>query len=235
MRRDLILLIAGTLASFPLGLVVGLPWLLPVLNAVPAYVLLVHRLRKGERGGAVRAAIWWAGVLALTGTLCLSLWPSAAEEVALGRPEGFLGWIDDGREAESSPPLFLPRQLAQLAAFAALGLATAGSLSTVMGAVLVNDVSFYAAGLLRDDIPAWAVLPLGWPPWTFARMAALCILGVVLAEPLVHRLFPTARQNLKVVGRAPYYVAALTGLLVAWVLQAALTPVWAGWLRALQG
>lgn len=235
MRNDLIVLILGTVVSFPLGLALGQPWLLPILNAAPAYVVLVHRLRKGERGGAVRAAIWWAAALAMAGTLCLSLWPAAAQTVALGSPEGFLDWIDDGQGVEGSPRLFLPRQLVQLAVFVALGLATAGSLSMVMGAVLLNDVSFYAAELAAGGVAAWAVVPLGWPPWTIFRMTALCILGVVLAEPMVFRLFPTARQNLKVIGRMPYYMAALTGFLVAWVLQAALWALWSGWLEALGG
>jgi len=40
----------ATILSYPIGLALKQPWLLPVLNALPAYVVLVHRLRKGERG-----------------------------------------------------------------------------------------------------------------------------------------------------------------------------------------
>ncbi|MEE8218896.1 MAG: hypothetical protein V3S03_08025, partial [Vicinamibacteria bacterium] len=76
MRNDIMVLILGTVVSFPLGLALGLPWLLPVLNSLPAYIVLVHRLRKGERGGAVRTVIWWAAALAIAGTACLSLWPT---------------------------------------------------------------------------------------------------------------------------------------------------------------
>jgi hypothetical protein len=56
---------------------------------------------------------------------------------------------------------------------------------------------------------------------------------VVLAEPLLFRLFPGARQKLKVVGRMPYYIATLSGLLLAWALRAALAPMWGHWLRHL--
>jgi hypothetical protein len=236
MRNDIIALILGTLVSFPLGLAIGVPWLLPVLNALPAYILLVHRLRKGERGGAVRTAIWWAATLAMAGTACLIVWPAPTEGLILNGPEyqkEMLDWIETGKGSEGSLSLVLPRQLLQIGIFAALSLATGGALSVVMGAVLMNDVSFYVAGLASGGTPAWAVVLLGWPPWTIARMSALCILGVVLAEPLVFRLFPTARKRLKVIGRMPYYMAGLSGIVTGWILQAALGPLWSTWLRGL--
>lgn len=236
MRNDIIVLILTTMVSFPLGLALGQAWLLPILNAIPVYIVLVHRLRKGERGGAVRTAIWWAGALAMAGTVCLALWPGETETLVLNGPEyrdAMLEWIRTGRGTEGSLGVFLPRQLLQLALFSVLSLATASALSIVMGAAMLNYMSFYVAALLKAGVPAWGVLLLGWQPWTISRMAAFCTLGVVLAEPLVFRLFPTARQNLKVVGRAPYYVAALTGIAAGWILQAALAPLWGRWLRAL--
>ena len=89
------------------------------------------------------------------------------------------------------------------------------------------------ASLHRAGVPDWAVVLLGWQPWTVSRVAAYCTLGVVLAEPLLFRLFPGARARLKVIGRRPYFIAALTGLLVDWALKAALAPIWGHWLRAL--
>jgi len=235
-RNDIIVLILTTVVSFPIGLATGQAWLLPVLNALPAYIVIVHRLRKGERGGAVRTAIWWAGALGIAGTACLAVWPGETEALILGGTEYrglMLEWIRTGRGTEGSLNLFLPRQLLQLAVFAALSLATASAGSIVMGAAMLNYMSFYVASLFTAGAPLWAVLLLGWPPWTISRMAALSTLGVALAEPLVFRLFPAARKNLKVVGRAPYYVAALSGILAGWVLQATLAPFWARWIRAL--
>jgi len=235
-RNDIIVLILATVVSFPLGLAIGQPWLLPVLNALPAYIVLVHRLRKGERGGAVRTAIWWAAALAIAGTVSLMVWPAQTDALVLNGPEfrdQMLEWIRTGQGTEGSVSLFLPRQLLQLAVFAALSLVTASALSIVMGAALLNYMSFYVASLLDGGAPLWAVALLGWQPWTISRMAAFCTLGVVLAEPLVFRIFPTARRNLKVVGRMPYYIAALTGIVAGWVLQAALAPLWGKWLRAL--
>jgi hypothetical protein len=236
MRNDIIVLILTTIVSFPLGLALGQAWLLPILNALPAYIVIVHRLRKGERGGAVRTAIWWAGALAIAGTVCLALWPGETESLILNGAEyrdGMLQWIRTGAGTEGSLSLFLPRQLLQLGVFAVLSLATASALSIAMGAAMLNYMSFYVAGLLEAGVPLWGVVLLGWQPWTISRMAAFSTLGVVLAEPLVFRLFPTARANLQVVGRAPYYVAALSGIAAGWILQAALAPLWGRWLRAL--
>jgi hypothetical protein len=236
MRNDIIVLLVTTALSFPLGLALGQVWLLPLLNALPVYVVLVHRLRKGERGGAVRTAIWWAGMLAITGTTCLAVWPADTAPLVLGGPEylgRMLDWIRTGGGPESTANLFLPRQLLQLAVFAALSLTTASVLSVVMGAWMLNYVSFYVAGLVKAGTPLWAVAVLGWQPWTISRLAAFCTLGVVLAEPFLLRLSPSAQEKLNPIGRAPYYVAALSGIVAGWVLQALLAPLWARWLRAL--
>jgi hypothetical protein len=235
-RNDIIVLILTTAASFPVGLALGQAWLLPVLNALPAYVVLVHRLRKGERGGAVRTALWWAATLAVVGTIVLAIWPMETAGLVFNGPEyreRMMDWIRTRSGAESSVNLFLPRQLLQLALFVALSLATAGAGSIVMGAVLLNSMSFYVAGLLEAGAPVWGMVLLGWQPWTVSRLAAFCILGVVLSEPLVLRLFPRARERLKVIGRAPYYVAGLSGIVAGWVFQAALAPLWRSWIRAL--
>jgi hypothetical protein len=236
MRNDVIVLLLATAVSFPLGLALGQAWLLPVLNALPVYLVLVHRLRKGERGGAVRTAIWWAGTLALVGTACLAVWPGETGRLVLGGPEyldRMLTWLRSGEGTEGSLSLFLPRQLLQLALFAVLSLATASALAIAMGAVMLNYMSFYVAGLLKAGAPLWGVTVLGWQPWTISRLAAFCTLGVVLAEPLLLRLSSSAREKLNPVGRAPYYVAALSGIVAGWILQAALAPLWARWLRAL--
>lgn len=236
MRNDLVVLILATAVSCPLGLALGHPWLLPALNALPAHLVLVHRLRKGERGGAVRAMLWWAAALAIAGTLCMALWPTPVDAVIVNGPTHqaeTLSFLRTGNGVDGNVRLFLPRQLGLAVVFAALSLASVSALSILLGAVLLNSVSFSVASLARAGVPAWAVATLGWPPWTIATVAALCALAVVLAEPLLFRLFPGARQKLKVVGRMPYYIAVLSGLATAWVLQAALGPLWGQWLRRL--
>ncbi len=233
-------MVLGTIVSYPIGIWLGLalrqPWLLPLLNALPGYAVLIHRLRRGERGGAVRAMLWWAVALALTGTIAFVWWPEPTGSAVLHGPEyqaHMFHWIRTGEGPESSPALFLPRQLLQLAEFVALGFATAGAGAVLMGAFLMNYAAYYVAALAKAGVPAWAVTALGWQPWTIARAAAFSTLGVILAEPLLFRLMPGARARLRRIGRAAYVIAAMSGILADWFLKALLAPLWGHWLRAL--
>ncbi|HVO11483.1 MAG TPA: hypothetical protein VMX54_12145 [Vicinamibacteria bacterium] len=236
MRLDLLLLILATALSYPLGLWLRQPWLLPVLNALPAYAVLVHRLRRGERGGAVRGMLVWAITLALTATILFVWWPDPVGAVVIHGPDykdQMFQWIRTAVGAEGNIRLFLPHHLLQLAAFVVVGLLTAGAGAVVMGAVLMNYMAYYVAALARAGVPPWAVTLLGWQPWTIARVLAFCTLGVILAEPLLFRVMPAARGRLKKTGRAAYVVAAMSGILAEWFLKATFAPIWGRWLHRL--
>jgi hypothetical protein len=142
-------------------------------------------------------------------------------------------WIRTGQGVEGSPCLFLPRYLLQLGAFIALGLATAGAGAIVMGAFLMNYMSYYVAALARAGVPSWGVTALGWQPWVIARIAAFCTLGVILAEPLLFHLAPAARLRLRKIGRASYVVAGMSGIMLDCFLRIVLASLWGRWLRAL--
>jgi hypothetical protein len=235
-RTDLAFLLIATFVSYPLGLWLRQPWLLPVLNAAPAYAVLVYRLRRGERGGAVRAMLWWAATLALTATILFIWWPQPVTSVvwhgAAYKDEMF-HWIRTGHGAEGNIRLFLPQHLLHLAAFVVLAALTASVVAIVMGAVLMNYMAYYVAALAKAGVPPWAVMLLGWQPWAIARVAAFCTLGVLMAEPLLFRLFPAAQARMKKTGRAAYIVAAMSGILADWFLKAMLAPAWGRWLHRL--
>ena len=185
------MLFLGTIVSYPLGLWLGVPWLLPVLNALPAYAVLVNRLRRGERGGAVRAMLWWALTVALTGTVLFIWWPRPLDTVVIhGEPPTrtqMFHWIRSGQGAEGNIRQFLPQHLLHLAAFMLLGVLTASAGAIVMGALLMNYMSYYVAALAKAGVAPWAVMLLGWQPWAITRVAAFCTIGVLLAEPLACR------------------------------------------------
>ena len=236
MRNDLIVLLLATLASYPIGLWLRRPWLLPILNALPAYLVLVNRLRKGERGGAVRAMLWWAAALALIGTVAFVWWPEPTGRLVVHGPaykSEMFAWIRTGRGVEGNVRLFLPQDLVHLGAFIVVGLGTGSAGAILLGAVLMNYVSYYVSALAKAGVSPWAVTLLGWQPWTIARVAAFATLGVLLAEPLVSLVFPSAREKLKASTRAAYIVAAMSGILADWFLKFLLAPTWGRWLRAL--
>jgi hypothetical protein len=229
-------LAAATALSYPLGLALGSRWLLPLLNTAPAYAAMVVLLRRGQRDRAVTAMLVWAATLAVCGTMAFRLWPSAPAALIVHGPEyraEMFEWIRTGVGAEGSPGLFLPQHLLHLALFVALSLATASAASIFMGSVLMNYMDYYVSSLGRAGAPGWAVVLLGWQPWALCRVAAFCILGVVLAEPLLSRL---QRRPYAGLGSARRWLVTAGALILAdWALKAALAPSWGRWLRPLLG
>jgi hypothetical protein len=217
--------------SYPIGLALGVPWLLPILNAAPAYAAMVTLLRRGEPRRAVVVMLVWAAALAVAGTFTFAVWPQPPGALILHgleyRDEMF-AWIRTGAGSEGSPRLFIPQHALHLAAFVVLSLVTASALSITMGAVLMNYMGFYVASLARAGAPAWAVVLLGWQPWALARVAAFSVLGVVLAQPLLGRLSkgvaPWRRSR-------PFVIAAAVLLLADVALKAMLAPSWGLLLR----
>jgi hypothetical protein len=224
-------LVLLTAASHPAGLALGQPLLLPLLNTAPAYVTLVLLLRRGLRREAVAAMLAWAAVLALVGTWTFASWPVDPGPLVLNGPQyrdEMFHWIRTGEGAEGSPRLFLPQHLLHLAAFVALCLVSASAAGMALGSVLMNYMSYYVASLHRAGAPP-AVMLLGWHPWALCRVAAFCVLGVVLAEPLLARLGPYPYAGLR--EARPWLLAAAAGILADWLLKAALAPSWGLWLR----
>ncbi len=233
MRLAAILLLS-IIASYAVGLWIGSPWLLPLLNCAPAYALMVKLLRRGDRMRAIVMMIIWALMLGTAATIFFSLWPAdPADSVLRGaayRDEMFQ-WIRTGEGPEGNIRLFLPQHLLHLALFIPLSLATAGSLSMCFGAVLMNYMAYYVASLARSGVPAWAVALLGWQPWALCRICAFCILGVVLAEPPLRRLWGKPPVDIRS-WRTP--LIWVTCLLVADVLlKNLLAPMWGNWLCSL--
>jgi hypothetical protein len=225
-------LLLATVLSYPVGLALGQAWLLPVLNAAPAYVVMAALLVRGDRRGAVVAMLAWAAALALSGTASFALWPSPVDRLVIHGPEyrdEMFAWIRTGRGTESSPSQFIPQHAAHLGLFVAASLATGSVLSIAMGAVLMNYMSFYVASLARAGAPAWAVVFLGWQPWAICRVAAFATLGAVLGEPLIVRL--SGGRYAGLAAARPYLIAAGAALLADVALKAALAPGWGVWLR----
>jgi hypothetical protein len=220
-------LVLLTLLSYPLGLALGQPWLLPLLNTAPAYVAMAARLRRGDRRGAAVAMLVWAATLAVCGTVAFRWWPVPVDALVVHGPayrDEMFRWIRTGEGSEGSLRLFLPQHLWHLLAFVVLCLATASAASITMGAVLMNYMSFYVASLGRAGAPGWAVLALGWQPWALCRVAAFCVLGVVLSEPLLSRVLRYPYPGLGAARRLLLLAAA--GIAADWLLKATLAPIW---------
>lgn len=228
--------LAGWIAlSYPIGLALDPKFVLPLLNALPAWWVMVRRLREGDRRGAVILMLVFPVALALFGVSAFSLWPTsdgAAPPVLNGdayRTEMF-HWISTGEGAEGNWRQFLPQHISHLAGFVVLSLASASLVSITGGAVLTNYMNAYVASIHRAGAPLWATVFFGWQPWAICRVAGFCILGVVLAEPLLKKIKPYAPAS--VPARTTLVRVALALILADWLLKATLAPTWGRILRA---
>ena len=227
----LILVVATPLLTL-LGYFLKTPWLLPVLQVLPAYPLLVYDLRRERRTIAVLRMLLWAALIAASMEMLALESPTRGEVSVLhGKDyrDEMLGWIRTGVGKESSPSRFLPEHLIHLGVFVFLSLVSGSFLSLILGAVLMNYMSFYVGSLLGIAQTPAKVLLYGWPPWAVLRVVSFVILGVVLSGPLLKRLgwAPFDRKEV----RGWLMVAAL-GLVLDVTLKALLAPHWSDVLRS---
>ena len=132
-----LLLVVFTPAAYALGLATGLRLLVPVLLALPAWLVMVTSLRAMRPRRAVSDMVVWAVVLGVVATLGPVLQPERAAAGILNgaayRGEMF-GWLETGDGAEGDPRLFLPIHAAHLALFVVVGLASGSLAALALGA-----------------------------------------------------------------------------------------------------
>ncbi len=227
----MLLIAAATVASSILGFALGWRWALPVLNAVPAYTIILSCLQPGRRGRTIGLLIWWAFWLAVAGVTLTILWPEAAASVTLNGAEyreEMRAWLTAGVGRESTPAEFIPQHLLHAAVFCVMSLLTASTVSLIMGAVLMNYMSFYVGDLILQcsgsPLLARAIL-LAWNPWSMVRVVSFITLGVILAEPLLSRI---RRRTAAGRGRLVWIGAATAGLVLDVFLKSLLAPKWPG-------
>jgi len=227
----LALLVAAPLLTLA-GYFSRLPWLLPLLQVVPAYPLMVRDLRQERTLRAVSRMLTWAFLIAATLEILASHFPEpGAASVFHGAAyrEEMIHWVRTGTGREATPSLFIPEQLVHLAVFVAVSLASGSFVSLALGAVLVNYMSFYVGSLLGVSARPGVILLCGWPPWAILRLAAYVILGVVLAGPLLRRVagVPFRWEN-----HRRWIILAAAGLLMDMALKTCLAGTWSAILRS---
>ncbi|HZE88905.1 MAG TPA: hypothetical protein VE404_05115 [Verrucomicrobiae bacterium] len=216
-----------------LGVRIGNPWLLPVLNAAPACAVMLRLLVSGRRAAAFLSMLWWAACLggSMTVICAVDPWGTATAAVHNGSPyfQEMRAWVETGAGCESSPACFVPAHLRHAALFAALALATAGLAALVMGAALLNYMAYFVGSLTAAAVAPVAVVAAAWFPWSLVRIVSFIALGTVLAEPLVFRLAGREAPP----GRSRWIAAALAGLVLDVALKTWLAPGWPLLLRPL--
>ena len=226
-------IIAATALSYGIALVIGVPWLVPLLNVAAAFPFMVASLRRGDVAGAIARMLIWAATMGLCATAIAYKYPTATASLFLHgdayRREMF-DFIITGRGADVRQ--FLPQHLGHALLFAALALATAGTLAMALGAILINYMGYYVGSLGAVSAHPARVMALAWAPWALIRIASFVILGVVLAGPLLGRLF---RFEYRLRDQRRWLAIAGAGLLADVLLKSALAPWWRGLIRQAAG
>ncbi|MFN0207440.1 MAG: hypothetical protein ACKVS6_14135 [Planctomycetota bacterium] len=180
------LFIVSTAAATAAGLWIGEPYLLPILQALAAWPFFVASCANGK---IVRAAARIL-IFALVAGAIVSYF------VAQSEPNGYNSTIFDGEKyrgemfvfvrsggvagEEAHPSQFLPMHALHCGMFMILCAATAGFAALVLGAYLLNYMSYYVGALLYEATrtgSVWTTLASAWSPYAIVRVIAYAVLG----------------------------------------------------------
>lgn len=233
--RAPVVIVAGTAVSYVAAAAIGVPVLVPILNTLPAFPFMIDALKRGDVGDAVVRMLTWAAALGVCATaFAYARTPDAAALFIHGeayRREMF-AFLLTGAGAEGDIRQFLPQHALHAVIFAALALATGSLAAMPMGAALMNYMGFYVGALAASSAHPVRAAALAWVPWSLIRIASFVTLGVVLAGPVLGRLF---RFRYSLGEQRRWIALALGGLVVDVVLKWALAPGWRDMIRGAAG
>jgi hypothetical protein len=230
-----VVIVCGTALSYVVAELIGVAALVPVLNVLPAFPFMIGSLRRGNVSEAIVRMLVWAAAMAVCGTTASYLGPAETARLFIHgdayRREMFL-FVLTGQGAEGDIRAFLPQHLEHAALFSALALATGSILAMPLGAVLMNYMAHYVGALGAASLSPLKAMALAWVPWAVIRIMSFVVLGVVLAGPVLGRLFGF-EYRLK--DQRRWIAIAMTGIAVDIVLKWALAPWWRGMIRVAAG
>src|SRR4051794_10237983 len=185
-------IVAGTAASYVVAAAIGVPVLVPILNTLPAFPFMIASLRRGQAGEAIVRMLIWAAALAVCATAFSYARTADAGRLFIHgesyRREMF-AFVLTGVGAEGDVRQFLPMHALHAVVFCALALATGSLAAMPMGAALMNYMAYYVGSLAAASAHPLRAVALAWVPWSLIRIASFVTLGVVLAGPVLGRIF----------------------------------------------
>jgi hypothetical protein len=214
-----------------LGLLPGGRFTLPLLAPLTLYPAFVPRVRQRDYLGAWTLGLLWALLLSAGVIALCHFRPGAAGEAILHgesyRKEMF-GWIATGEAPENHPAAFIPIHLAHLVVFLLLSWASGGYLGLVLGAYLVDFMSYFVGSYAVASAHPILGAVAAWVPWSVIRVFAFVLLGCLFARPLlVRRVWPFERPEIQLL------LLAASGLLIDVLMKSLLAPSYGLFLRQL--
>lgn len=230
------MIIPLTIASYAAGWLVGVPQLVPVFNAAPAWWLMARALARRQVNRAIAVMLVWAATMAVCATTMAAMgWTRHGTRELFLMPEykaQMISWVQTGIGRESDPSQFVPNHVLHATVFTLTSLATGGLLSMPMGAALTNSMGDYVGTLASRGAHPFALIVLGWHPWAVIRIIAFVMLGVVLSAVAISRV---CRVEYSLLAQRPWLMIGGALLLIDLALKWALAPAWSRLLRGLAG
>jgi len=235
MRTAPLAIVAGTALSYVVAAVIGVPVLVPILNTLPAFPFMIGALRRRQVGEAIARMLIWAATLAVCATTFSYTQTAEAGRLFVHgeayRREMFT-FLLTGSGAEGDIRQFLPTHVLHAIVFSTLAIATGSLVAMPMGAALMNYMAYYVGSLAASSAHPLRAIALAWVPWSLIRIASFVILGVVLAGPVLGRLF---RFPYSLRDQQRWVALALAGLTADLALKWALAPAWRHVIRGAAG
>jgi hypothetical protein len=224
-------IVAGTALSYAIAMPLGVPLLVPVLNTLPAFPFMIASLRRGHTGEAIARMLVWAAALGVCAT-AISYWRSEEAGRLFVHGEAYrtemFSYVITGVGAEGNIRQFLPQHAFHAAVFTALALATGSLVAMPMGAMLMNYMAYYVGALAATSTRPLQVVAFAWVPWALVRIASFVTLGVVLAGPVLGRLFGF---SCRLRDERRWIALALAGLALDVAMKWGLARAWLGLIR----
>lgn len=219
----------GIVITTFLPVMLGQQLCLPLLSAAVLIPMFLWALRQGRPGKAIALALFWAALQSLSMILASLLFPDSAAQAVQGGLEyrsAWLQWIADGSRTTLSPALDYGRQLVDLVIYA-LAMAFSGGVGGLLLLTLaLNRFNFTVASLLTAaQNPALAALA-AWPLWMIARLMGAMVIGAVLAEPVASLDLRPAFLIDWLQRRWRLLLAGLGLILLGFILQMLLSPLY---------
>ena len=225
----------GILVTTFLPMLLGQRICLPLLSAAVLIPMFLWALRQGRPGKAITLALFWAALQSVSVILASLLFPDSAGQAVLGGLEyrsAWLQWIADGSRTALPPALDYGRQLVDLIIYT-LAVAVSGGVGGLLLLTLALDrFNFTAASLLAAaQNPALAALA-AWPLWMIVRLVGAIVIGAVLAEPVASLDLRPAFLLEWLHARWRLLLAGLGVILLGFILQILLSPLYRAVLQA---
>jgi len=211
------------------------PLLVPLSQAALIFPLFLHYIQSNRPKQNFKLMVFWSLCMTLSSIgLTLRFSELARREYLLAtkyKTEMFR-WVETGVGPEGDYRLFLPQHLVQLGILFVTALVSGGFLALVLGAALLNYMSYYVGCLILSASTKWPLLLVGWPPYAILRVLGYIMLAIACAHHFYYRLlhYPIDRVLMR---RFLYYGLMLVALDV--LIKSLFAESWRRLLKALLG